>query len=448
MKVRVSDWAWLPLAEYPQDKLPRLKKRLTRKPKKTSQHQEEDQLVPLKMFRIEDGMIGVPRSFFWQNRNAKHEVVDETSMGRVLPDDVKFDGELWKDQPEALAVLRKSFKDDYGGIIQAKTGWGKTVFCLAAWIATGGNAIVMVDRGFLQRQWVKRIKKWVPNARIGIIQEDQLEYGEDYDISIVMLQTLRSRQDSLPEDLWSDFRLTIVDECELVAAPTIAKVIPRMTSRYRLGVSATPKRKDGMDDVFFDHLGQILYKSKEKMITPALRRVYTGYHLNKMKDFDPNKASKEVQLRFLCKSPDRNNLIVRELLSAVKAGRKIIVLSGKRNHLEWLSEKFNERKPDDCTFDFYVGGRKDEELDKAEKADVIFGTYKMASRALDIVDLDTLFLATPMADVEQTVGRIMRECDDKKQPVVVDFIDSKIKRFKGLWESRARYYRAEGIYNG
>ena len=63
---------------------------------------------------------------------------------------------------------------------------------------------------------------------------------------------------------------------------------------------------------------------------------------------------------------------------------------------------------------------KDAALKESEKKQVIIGTYAMAAEGLDIKTLTTLIMATPKTDIEQSVGRILRE--KHGSPVVVDVI--------------------------
>jgi hypothetical protein len=96
----------------------------------------------------------------------------------------------------------------------------------------------------------------------------------------------------------------------------------------------------------------------------------------------------------------------------------------------------------DVHADFYVGGRKQADLDAAEEAQVIWATYKMAKEALDIPELDTEFIATPIYDVEQAYYRAVRKVEGKKTPIIVEFIDSQdVEWFKRLWKNRERFYR-------
>ena len=64
----------------------------------------------------------------------------------------------------------------------------------------------------------------------------------------------------------------------------------------------------------------------------------------------------------------------------------------------------------------------------------------MAAEALDIKTLTTLIMATPKTDIEQSVGRILRE--KHSSPIVVDIVDSH-DLFKNQWRKRKTFYKKE-----
>ena len=62
------------------------------------------------------------------------------------------------------------------------------------------------------------------------------------------------------------------------------------------------------------------------------------------------------------------------------------------------------------TFGYYLGGMKPSELEKTEKKNVILGTFSMASEGFDCREhLDTIILASPKTNIEQSIGRILRQ---------------------------------------
>jgi len=450
MKVEISDYAWLPLEGYPSSKLSRLKDLLTVLPRRT--HEKQADPDPIELFREVGARIGIPRTFYLDRKRLETDLTLTTSEGDEIA--AEFNGVLKPDQAAASNVIVDSWKGgDLGGIVQATPGWGKTVVGLHILATMQRRTIIVVHKEFLLNQWLMRIKGdgkghdgFLPDARVGIIQGERCEFGKDYDISIAMIQSLVSRFDSYPEELWNTFGLAIADEVHRVAAPTWAKVFPRFKAHYRLGLSATPYRRDGAQNVFFYHIGNVCYRSQTSRIVPRLRRIITGFELRRTPTFDPDRVDKAILLRFLCKNPARNKLIINELKKAVKAKRKIAVLSERRKHLVLLDEMFAKIKPEGCFSDFYVGSRTQGELDQAEEADVLWCTYQMVKEGLDIPNLDTIFLVTPISDVKQAVGRVMRECDEKKDPIVSDFIDTKVKRFAKLWNDRRRFYIKEGMF--
>ena len=94
------------------------------------------------------------------------------------------------------------------------------------------------------------------------------------------------------------------------------------------------------------------------------------------------------------------------------------------------------------TTSLYIGGMKQTKLDESEKAQVIFGTFSMASEALDIPDLNTLVMTTPRKEVEQTIGRILRKAH-LIYPIVVDIVDQ-LPSFSRQGMVRRKFYKTNG----
>jgi len=83
---------------------------------------------------------------------------------------------------------------------------------------------------------------------------------------------------------------------------------------------------------------------------------------------------------------------------------------------------------------------KEQALKESELKQVIIATYSMAAEALDIKTLTTLIMATPKTDIEQAVGRILRE--KHGSPIVVDIIDEH-QPFKNQWSKRKAFYKKQ-----
>ena len=95
------------------------------------------------------------------------------------------------------------------------------------------------------------------------------------------------------------------------------------------------------------------------------------------------------------------------------------------------------------TSGFYLGGMKQRDLQETEKANVILGTFSMASEGFDCkYPLNTIFLASPKSNIEQAVGRILRQEAQYRThtPLIVDISDE-FSLFAKQTLKRVRFYK-------
>jgi len=126
------------------------------------------------------------------------------------------------------------------------------------------------------------------------------------------------------------------------------------------------------------------------------------------------------------------------LLESDAEKKQIMILAHNKNLLEYLYEAIKTREI--ASVGYYVGGMKEAALKESETKKVIIATYSMAAEALDIKTLNTLIMATPKTDIEQAVGRILRE--KHGSPVVVDIIDEHTT-FRNQWTKRKSFYKKQ-----
>ena len=448
MKVIVGAYAWLPKAELSKEQMATLRDVLTVHPKKVGDHPGEVP-APIPLYRETDELFGMAREFFMARRKSHHEIDFRVTEGNrdTWPGDLTYTTDpkkqLRPEQAEALQVVLSEFreKERLGGIVRAVPGWGKTIWACSLIHALQVPTLVVVHKEFLMDQWVTRLTEFLPNAKIGIVQSDSCEY-KDRHVSIGMVHSLAERD--YGDEFYRHFGLILTDECHRVGSATWSAVPPKFPARWRIGLSATPRRKDGADRVFFEHIGQLLFAAKEKRLKPQVRRVWTGFKLAHTPNFNPALGGKSILLKFLCASPVRNKCIIDQLILAIKAKRKVLVLSERLKHLHKLEEltrkAWEGTGVELPTMGYYVGGMTKEALDHAATCQVIFATSQLVTEGLDIPSIDTLFLTTPLADVEQAVGRILRPSEGKKDPVVVDFREEDISLSKRYAEFRDRQY--------
>jgi superfamily II DNA or RNA helicase len=293
-------------------------------------------------------------------------------------------------------------------------------------------------------QWKERMKEFLPGVRMGLAQQNVCDYTGKH-VVMAMVHSL-AEENRYPESFYNWPGLIITDECHRIGARTWSPVPSMFPARYRIGVSATPRRKDGAENVFYYHMGRVLFEATEQRMVPKVRRVWSNFRFAKTQNFNPNVISRSILVNILCKSKARNRLIVEQLALAVKAGRKVLVLSERLEHLSTMEELLlKEEWSSPPSTGYYVGGMTKEQREDAETKQVIFATSQYASEGMDIPPLDTLVITTPQSDVEQSVGRILRPYPGKKPPVVVDIRDDKVGRFANAGRSRDRYYLTLGV---
>ena len=338
---------------------------------------------------------------------------------------IEFNGDLRDYQNNIIDIYMKHTDKVWGGggLLEIPCGRGKTVIALKIIATLKKKTLVIVHKGFLLNQWIERIEQFLPTAKVGRIQGQILDI-EGKDIVIGMLQSLSMKE--YPEDLFSQFGLTIVDECHHISSEVFSRSLQKIITFYTLGLSATMQRKDGLSKVFKMFLGDIVYKEKREDEDPVLVKAIefksTDADFNEMcYDYRGNPAY-STMISKLCVFSHRSEFILKVIQHELKqkAGQQMMILAHNKNLLTYLYKAIEHRNI--ATVGYYVGGMKELDLKKSETCQVIIATYSMAAEALDIKTLTTLLLATPKTDIIQAVGRILRVKHER--PLVIDIIDT------------------------
>ena len=329
-----------------------------------------------------------------------------------------------------------------GGIVCLPCGFGKTVIGLNILSQLKKKTLVVCHKEFLLNQWKERIQMFLPKANLGCIQQKKIEI-EDKDIVLGMLQSIAMRD--YPIETFDSFGFIIFDECHHLGAEVFSKALPKLTAPYMLGLSATPDRKDGLSKVFEYYLGDMVYCVKEREPDTVSVKI--------IKYFSENEKYCEPEINFrgqlnspamitkVCSYNHRTEILIDEIKSLVKIGRRILVLSERRDHLDYFYKSLIQREICDCGY--YVGGMKQDDLNESSKKQVVLGTFHLASEGMDVPELNTVILASPKTDIQQSIGRIFRQKaeDRTHQPLIIDIIDENIKSFKNKFYQRNKIYK-------
>jgi superfamily II DNA or RNA helicase len=395
-----------------------IKSDLTVKPFTNNDYGTQEE--PFKIYLENESKLYLPKSYGIEKfGNAEQNILPN---GKDI--DINFSLNLKDEQKIPAEHAIKAYNEKGGGILSLPCGFGKTILALYFISVLKKKTIVIVHKEFLMNQWIERIKFALPDAKIGIVQGDKCEI-DNSDIIIGMLQTLSMKE--FPKETFDDIGHVIIDECHRIPSRVFSKALLKINSKYMLGLSATPNRKDGLTKVLKYYIGDIIYsvKSNEKNIVKVDR-----YILN---SDDENYNKETVNFRGQVQMPTmvnniancykRTKLIMDKVIDEIKLNdkRQILILSDRKQHLEDMYKMAQQSGI--TSVGYYVGGMKKEKLKENESCKILLGTYPMANEGLDIPSLNGLVLSTPKSDIIQSVGRICRMKHENIQPLIIDIVD-------------------------
>lgn len=402
-------------------------------------------------FNESDGYLWVPRQFGLK----RGFVPDRDDRTAGLKQDLDFKAKLdpARGQVEAVPAMVKYVRENGSGLLVAPTGCGKTLLSYAIGSKFQTSIGVFVYAGHMIDNWVAQAELafGLKPDQIGLVQQDQCDLGKP--VTIMFIQSLLSRK--YPDELYQQIGFLVCDEVNRFGAAEWSKVLRQFPAAYRLGVSADPRRKDGLDNVIQWNLGGIGHTIVKRTVEMTVMKINVDvdYPFNSYKDWrqsallgedvgDPMRYDKK-----LAADEDRNRIVIDLLVKARRIGRRVIVFSRLRDHLDTLKEMFDNAVKSELSYPetvsaYLVGGMKKKQREEALKADVKFSTYAYARDALNDTSLDTMFFATPPGDPLQPAGRLRDKGADGRHPLqLVEFHESNDY-------SRQKWFKRFKVYSG
>jgi superfamily II DNA or RNA helicase len=378
-------------------------------------------------------------------------IEDRRNRGASLPGEPRFLGQLDDAQTRAFDAL--AAQDC--GVLAATTAFGKTVIAAALIARRGVSTLVLVHRRELLQQWVERLKTFLSlgPTDIGVIAGGRRKPSGRIDVALI--QSLARKGDV--DDLVAEYGHLVVDECHHISAVSFELVARRTKARFVLGLSATVARKDGHHPIVFMQCGPIRHRVDAR--SQAVRRAFVHVVRTRATSFrlpaDLAAAERPAMPAIyaaLARDEARNALIFDDVLTALEAKRSPLVLTERRDHLEFLAGHFAR-----FTRNLVVlrAGMSKAERAEAEArlrvADdqerLLLATGRYLGEGFDDARLDTLFLTLPISwrgTLAQYVGRLHRAHAGKREVVVYDYVDGAVPVLQRMAAKRQAGYRALG----
>ncbi len=356
---------------------------------------------------------------------------------------------------DALAISKQ-------GVGVGGCGSGKTVAGLGLIAKVKQPTLVVVHTKELQQQWLDEVNlKLKGNIKVGQIGAGKRILG---DITICLIQTLRNCKDSDFEKLNARYGMVIFDECHRAPAKSYINFMSQMKSRYLIGLTATPKRKDGLHFLLKNYVGPVVSEITDKeveaegrLVGCEVRKIETGYEV----DFKKIGDDWIVYNRMIANAPYRDKLICGNVSIDLEDGFFPMILINRVKHGWKLTERLRSMG---LRVGVLMGAvDKDERREtviesKKGNIDVLVCNWQIAGEGLDIPNLDSLHLTYPVnneGNLKQFVGRTRRAREGKTHARCWDYRDylyymkgiKKMKHSKNtnMFENRDRWYKKWGF---
>jgi superfamily II DNA or RNA helicase len=396
----------------------------------------------ISMYDEDDNFFYFPRYYFKNREQVAKNIIDQTDHGAIINFECNI--KLWDYQQKAINEFKEHLsKGRTGFFLGAAPGSGKTQMGIKMMEILGCTTLIIVPKKDLIEQWVERILKTTDLKKedIGTCQAGKINW-EGKKVVVGLIHTVVKYIDL--ESFRRYFGLLLFDECDSSVPPnTFAPAAIMFNSRYRIAMTASETRADGLHVIFQNHLVEVkIMCEKSNTMTPDVVFVNYDASSGKLPHSKDRIKSKGMLMTMLAKNEDRNNTIASYIYqAAIKEERPTAILSDRisqlRNIRRWLIEVYEV--PEEM-IGFYIGEQsKAENKRVADHCIIILASFGMLSRGTDITRLSCLVLATPRNDMRQISGRIERVCPNKKQPIIVDFIDPYNLCLSGK-EQRLKFY--------
>jgi len=342
-------------------------------------------------------------------------------------------------RPYQIEAVVKLMSENEGMLV-APAGSGKTVMGLSLIPLLGQPALWITHTGPLASQTKAMANKFLPSLNVGTIEEGKWDLGDV--LTIGMVQTLIRAPKKLAS-IQDKFGLVIQDEVHHCPATTFSEVISQLNPYYLYGLTATPYRRDKLENIMFQTIGPLVSRIPiEKVIEsggiilPVVR--YKTIH---SKRIDTNKIQMILK-DYIVNNLKRNRIIVSDILEEAVSNNFCIVVSDRREHCEILYNLISVGwEQTGIATGKYSKKYVQEQVDRFNKKEitVLVTTSQLLGEGVDVPFINRGFIAMPFraeTKAEQIIGRLQRTHPGKEEAVVYDYVDADIGVLANQFYSR------------
>jgi superfamily II DNA or RNA helicase len=364
----------------------------------------------------------------------------------------EFVGELSAEQKKAVSALSKHEI----GVLVAPPGAGKTVMGCALIAKRKTSTLVLVHRTPLMEQWRARLSEFLGVTPKSIGTFGGAKKKQTGQIDVGMLPTFAKLEN--PEEALAGYGQVIIDECHHVPAVSFEAVLKKCPSRYVLGLTATPYRKDGHQAIIHMQCGPVRYEMAEVDGPRLDKRVIVRETQFRMPDDSGPQPPIHLVWENLVSDPGRLALVASDLKATLQGGRFPLVISERKEHLAQLGRVFDELlgMPEAKGHTLVGGMGKKARAAILQEIEVsrsnggkpyVLATGSFIGEGFDFPALDTLIIAMPVSfkgKLIQYAGRLHRASPGKIDALIYDYLDGSSALTVSMFRKRLTAYNKMG----
>jgi superfamily II DNA or RNA helicase len=351
--------------------------------------------------------------------NTKLTIIDQTVSKSV---DKKIElcenFKLKEHQILPMNTINENFNKVCDQLLEGETGYGKT-YCLPYTLAhLQQKTLVLVDRTLLAEQMFKEISTNC-NADVQIIGKKTETIA---DVNIGTVQFFMKNPEVLRK-MSENIGLVVLDECHICGAEKIKTVVQNLKAKYRLGLSATPTRSDGLTEILTDVFGNT------KVIAEASGNLKPYVVRIKNTDLVFNVSSMAKYKKDMSKFLQQATLTKRVLITLKKAlstNRQVLIATDIVEVQEHYCNILNKIGVPAAIVNAKTPAAERQKIlaDFDSGFVKVLVSFAVLEKGISIPRLDTLIHlsgATSKEKLAQLLGRLRRADDRKQHPMFIDF---------------------------
>lgn len=330
--------------------------------------------------------------------------------------------------------LAQKYVDTGYGILVAPARFGKTRTTCVVFAALNQRTFVLAHQRELLEQFQANWLKFSSLSLSDIKINPSIEEAKKLPVSLFTYQHfLNTNGKKRLKKLCKVPGLIIVDEAHRCGAMGFNNVVNAFHSKYRLGVTASPDRKDQMSFLIYNTFGPVTAKGGVEMLSCKYKVIRTHVIFS---DYDrvPHRRRFLYLQSSMVKNEERNEIIAKRAVRNVNKGHKVLIPLKSVTHVKEIArlirgkmkkEGYKDVRVCEFSASFVKGKAREEMAQKIREGfyDVVVAVESMINVGFDAPKMSSLMLNAGTysfndANRYQLFSRIRTKCEGKKTPLI------------------------------